>query len=222
MCVCVARPALAPRIIGNRRLQLQRISSTDRPDSRERERGRERDKRQLRDTSRESKSIVTDDGKTIGLRERLAWNAARTADDNYEEVGGLRYRKNRWGTAAVCVTVPHRALTAPRRVASLKSRLAPHLADRGRRRLAVAAGYSGNWHSERAFGKFPPIYRSVHRPNPHGVRTGASRGDESGILRTNRAGGNLERVERHPARLQKKISGLPRSPPAKDTSAAVG
>lgn len=114
-------------------------------------------------------------------------------------------------TAAVCVTVPHTALTAPRRVASLKSLLAPHLPDRGRRRLAVAAGYSGNWHSERAFGKFPPIYRSVHQPNPHGVRTRPSRGDESGILRTNRAGRDLERVERHPGRFQKKISGLPRS-----------
>ncbi|EZA55607.1 hypothetical protein X777_03862 [Ooceraea biroi] len=33
--------------------------------------------------------------------------------------------------AAVCVTVPHRALTAPRRVASLKSRLAPTCPTRG-------------------------------------------------------------------------------------------
>lgn len=43
-----------------------------------------------------------------------------------------RRRSTKWtlpeklkGPAAVCVTVPHRALTAPRRVASLKSRLAP-------------------------------------------------------------------------------------------------
>ncbi|EFN71491.1 hypothetical protein EAG_14431 [Camponotus floridanus] len=35
------------------------------------------------------------------------------------------------GPAAVCVTVPHRALTAPRRVASLKSRLAPTCPTRG-------------------------------------------------------------------------------------------
>lgn len=84
----------------------------------------------------------------------------------------------------VCVTVPHRALTAPRRVASLKSRLAPTCPTRGQPRLAVAAGYSGNWHSDRAFGKFPPIYRSVHKPNPPRVRTGPYVGRKVGSARS--------------------------------------
>lgn len=44
--------------------------------------------------------------------------------------------------------------------------------------MAVAAGYSGNWHSDRAFGKFPPIYRSVHKPNPHVFALGLTWGEK--------------------------------------------
>lgn len=138
---------------------------------------------------------------TIRFPDRV-WCVARTTTTTikYKKVGG-RYRKNRWGTAAVRVIVPHRALTAPLRAASLKSRLAPHLPDLGRRRLAVAAGYSGNWHSERAFGKFPPIsFGSSAAQPPRGFVRRALRGgmkvgsDQSRRGRPRKSGGILRAI----------------------------
>lgn len=96
----------------------------------------------------------------------------------------LRHEPGKNGTAAVCVTVPHRALTAPRRVASLKSRLAP----------TCSTGSDADWSTppatpaigtpiDQAFGKFPPIYRPSERAQPpraNGPR-GLVRGEESGI-----------------------------------------
>lgn len=109
---------------------------------------------------------------------------ARSTGGDRQTKGGGRYRKNRRGTAAVCVTVPHRALTALRRVASLKSRLAP----------TCPTGGNADWPSlpaTAAIGtpivlseNFPRYIVRFHEPNPHGIRAVPSRGEENGIRRT--------------------------------------
>lgn len=79
----------------------------------------------------------------------------------------LRHEPGKNGTAAVCVTVPHRALTAPRRVASLKSRLAP----------TCSTGSDADWSTPPATPaigtpiklseNFPRYIVRPNEPNPH-------------------------------------------------------
>lgn len=77
----------------------------------------------------EARSIPSDN-KLIGklIDQSLAKNSARW---NGRQSMKWTLSEKLKGSAAVCVTVPHRALTAPRRVASLKSRLAPTCPTRG-------------------------------------------------------------------------------------------
>lgn len=112
-------------------------------------------------------------------------------------------------TTCICLTMPHRALTAPWRVASLKSRLSP----------TCSAGDSGDWLSlsvttaivplmelSENFPRYVVQFTMVYKPNPHEF-VWALRGEESGIRWIHEEGRNLEREEA--PWIQRNISGWP-------------